>query len=216
KKRQNGINNVIPKLKSSAPFLPPGDPDPVQHLREYNSYLSPTLGLLSVDAWTLVSTVIRNMFLNWLVLVPLLMFALMLPRVVLSLAKLGDTYTSYGHWLVDLRAVLIWVFPVTAGLFFAVGIFNALRYLPQLGGENRSQGHFLKYVLGPLIGSAMAFIALEAWFTGGDATGPSSLTYPELLAGISISGGAAWIAYLLIFFRKVAGKRGTVLGLSFA
>src|SRR5215471_10470100 len=144
KQRRNGLAEIIPDQNPFAPFPGPGKPDPIQHLREYNSYLSPTMGLFSADAWTLVATIARNMFLNWLVLVPLLMFALMLPRVVLSVAKLGDTYTSYGHWLVDMRAVLIYVFPATSCLLFAVSIFNALRYLPGVGGENRSQGHFLK------------------------------------------------------------------------
>lgn len=216
KQRRNGLAQVVPELQPAAPFPAEGMPDPIQHLREYNSYLSPSLGLFSPDTWTLVATVLRNMFLNWLVLVPLLMFALMAPRVVLSVAKMGDTYTSYGEWLIDLRAVLIYVFPVAAGLFFAIGVFNALRYLPGVGGENLSQGHFLKYVLLPLVGASLAFMALEGWFTGGDATGPSTLTFLDLLAGVGISGAAAWIAYLLIFHKKVTGKPRAVLGLSFA
>lgn len=216
KQRRNGLPQIIPDLKPSAPFPAPGQPDPIQHLREYNNYLSPTLGLLSADAWTLAATVLRNMFLNWLVLVPLLMFALMAPRIVLSVAKLGDSWVFYGHWIVDLRAVLIYVFPIAAGLFFATGLFNALRYLPGLGGKNCTQGQFLRDVLAPLILATMSFIALEAWFTGGDATGPSNLSFLELLAGIGISGGTAWIAYLLFLFRKSGGKSKTIFGLSFA
>lgn len=216
KQRRNGLAAVIPELLPAAPFPPEQAPDPIQHLREYNSYLSPTLGLFSADTWTLVATVLRNMFLNWLVLVPLLLFALMMPRLVLSGAKLGDTYIYYGHWLVDLRDVLKWVFPAASGLFFAIGTFNALRYLPHVGGENPSQGHFLKYVLLPLVCSGMAFMALEGWFTGGDISAPSSLTFLDLLAGIGISGASAWIAYLLIFHKKFAGKPQAILGLSFA
>lgn len=216
KHRRNGLDAVVPALQPAAPFPPEGMPDPIQHLREYNSYLSPTLGLFSTDTWTLVATVLRNMFLNWLVLVPLLLFALMMPRLVLSIAKLGDTYTYYGHWLVDLRHVLKWVFPVASGLFFAIGTFNALRYLPHVGGENPSQGHFLKYILLPLVCSGMAFMALEGWFTGGDISGPSSLTFLDLLVGVGISGASAWIAYLLIFHKKFAGKPQAILGLSFA
>ena len=216
KQRRNGISEIVPDLKPSAPFPSPGKPDPIQHLREYNSYLSPVLGLFSADTWTLVATVLRNMFLNWLVLVPLLLFALMIPRIVLSLAKLGDTYTSYGPWLTNLRSVLIYGFPIASGLLFAVGIFNALRYLPGLGGENRSQGHFLKYVLAPLVGAAMAFIALEAWFTGGDATGRTDITFPQLLAAIGLSGSIAWLAYLLLYFKKIKDRPQTLLGLTFA
>ena len=71
------------------PAVPEGSPDPIQHLREYNNYLAPKLGLFSVDTWTLVATVARNMFLNWLVFVPLLLAALMAPRLLLSLATVG-------------------------------------------------------------------------------------------------------------------------------
>ena len=40
---------------------------------------------------------LRNILLNWLVLVPLLLFALALPRVLLSLAMLGQTYHDFRH-----------------------------------------------------------------------------------------------------------------------
>src|SRR5947209_4016581 len=73
KLRAGGIDKVQPKLCTTTE-IPEHEPDPVQHLREYNNYLSPKLGFFSSDTWTLVATVTRNMFLNWLVLVPLLAF----------------------------------------------------------------------------------------------------------------------------------------------
>src|SRR5712691_12444343 len=44
----------------------------IQNLRSYSNYLSPRLGLLSADSWTLVGTYLRNLFLNWCVIIPLL------------------------------------------------------------------------------------------------------------------------------------------------
>src|SRR5690348_18043539 len=38
KQRRNGISEIVPDLKPSAPFPGPEKPDPIQHLREYNSY----------------------------------------------------------------------------------------------------------------------------------------------------------------------------------
>ena len=90
KHRANGLENVLPKLRPGAPQPKPDEVDPIGHLREYNNYLSPKLGFFSADTWTLAATVIRNMTLNWLVLVPLLMFALMGPRLILALALLKD------------------------------------------------------------------------------------------------------------------------------
>jgi hypothetical protein len=74
KQREKGLDKIIPKLQPVAPSPAPGTVNPVQHLREYNSYLTPKLGLLSTDTWTLAATIARNMMLNWLVLVPILMF----------------------------------------------------------------------------------------------------------------------------------------------
>src|SRR5580698_1358693 len=135
KQRKGGIDNVIPHLRRDAPAVSAGELDPIQHLREYNNYLSPKLGLFSADTWTLIATVTRNMFLNWLVFVPLLLAALMAPRLLLSLARLGETYfVVYGGspWLnAELLSKII---PGISAFLFALTIFNILRYLPGVGG----------------------------------------------------------------------------------
>ena len=58
----------------------------IRHLRRYSNYLTPKLGFFSSDTWTLVATVLRNVFLNWLMLIPIAACALMIPRVFASLA----------------------------------------------------------------------------------------------------------------------------------
>src|SRR3954447_20257288 len=98
-RRAGGLRRVTPHLPRAARPAAPGEPDPIEHLREYNNYLSPRLGFFSADTWTLAATVGRNILLNWLVLVPLLLFALVLPRVLLSLARLGESYYErYGTY----------------------------------------------------------------------------------------------------------------------
>ncbi|HEU4683838.1 MAG TPA: patatin-like phospholipase family protein [Nitrospira sp.] len=82
------------------------EPEPVTWLRQYSNYLSPRLGLLSVDSWTLLGTYLRNLTLNWLVLVPLLAAALLVPRLGVSLvrwspAELGLSASLPG-WLLGL------------------------------------------------------------------------------------------------------------------
>src|SRR5262249_36784288 len=46
------------------------EPKPIRHLREYSAYLTPKLGLTSADTWAAVTLVVRNLILNWLILVP--------------------------------------------------------------------------------------------------------------------------------------------------
>jgi Patatin-like phospholipase len=205
KKLGSAAPTVVSQLKPFA--LPPGEgPDPVQHLREYNNYLSPKLGFFSADTWTLVATVVRNMLLNWLVFIPMLMCALILPRIVLSLAKVGDTY---GDWYSLTHEQFYngeFIMLALTGLFFAIGIFNLLRYLPGVGHQNHTQGQFLKYCFGFIVLAALGLLTTEAWYTGGTKTEESSLTFLGLLFGIAISGGTAYLAYALIYWRTLKEK----------
>ena len=94
---------------------------------------------------------VRNILINWLVLVPLLMLALMLPRLVVAVFRLGETYREMGlgstitsSWL-ERRG-----FPLFVSLLLAFAIFNMARYLPSAGGRDHSQNDFLLKVLAPL------------------------------------------------------------------
>ena len=63
----------------------------ITQLRQYSSYLAPQSGLLSADFWTLIATVLRNIILNWFVLVPVLLAALAVPRLLAAAAWAGAT-----------------------------------------------------------------------------------------------------------------------------
>src|SRR5678816_3937427 len=82
----------LASLRPRAPLDP--EPEPIAYLREFSNYLSPRAGLMSTDAWTLFGTILRNMILIWLVLVPMLTAALMLPRLYLSLLLWTDAGAS--------------------------------------------------------------------------------------------------------------------------
>src|SRR6185369_12977403 len=203
KQRVSGLDHVIPQLRRDGPTIAEGSPDPIQHLRAYNNYLSPKLGLFSADTWTLVATVGRNMLLNWLVFVPLLMAALMAPRVLLSLARLGETYFNlYGNspWLgPDLLSKII---PGVSAVLFAIVTFNVLRYLPGVGGKDHSEVDFLKYCLLPLVLATVGFITNDSWFTGGDLTRPGAesaeeIGYGTLTLGVMAATFAGWFVYLI-------------------
>ena len=61
------------------------EPEPVQHLRAFSRYLAPRLSRLSADSLTLFGIYLRNLLLNWLVLVPLGAAFLLLPRLLSTL-----------------------------------------------------------------------------------------------------------------------------------
>ncbi|MBA3884696.1 MAG: NUDIX domain-containing protein [Acidobacteria bacterium] len=57
----------------------PPEPEQVAHLRRFTNYLSPHTGAFSLDTWTLLAVYLRNLLLNWTVVVPLLCAALIVP-----------------------------------------------------------------------------------------------------------------------------------------
>jgi hypothetical protein len=83
--QQHAFRVVVDALADNSQ-LPSGDPEPqpVRHLRSYTSFLAPELGL-TLDTFTLVAIVLRNLFVTWLMLVPIFTAALALPLVSWSL-----------------------------------------------------------------------------------------------------------------------------------
>jgi hypothetical protein len=79
---RQGRETVLAELgqrKDVNPLNP--EPRPVDHLREFSNYLTPKLGLFSADTWTLAAIIIRNLLLNWLVILPLLAALVALPQL---------------------------------------------------------------------------------------------------------------------------------------
>lgn len=63
------------------------EPEPVDHLRQFSNYLTPRLGLFSGDTWTAAATILRNLLLNWLVILPLLAALVVIPQGVYLLVQ---------------------------------------------------------------------------------------------------------------------------------
>ncbi|HEV2446702.1 MAG TPA: patatin-like phospholipase family protein, partial [Candidatus Sulfopaludibacter sp.] len=196
--RAKGIGKVMPCLKPGG--KPPKDFDPIQHLREYNNYLSPRVNITSADTWTLASTVIRNMFLNWLVLIPLLMVMLMAPRLIMSLGRLGETFDDFygAPFPPELSAVL----PLVGGFLLAMAVYNTMRYLPGIGNYQHTEADFVKFCLAPAILAALTYMTFDAWFyldltkLSGGAAGTHTPVLTYLMAwmiGASLTGWAAYI-----------------------
>lgn len=74
----------------------------VAELRAYSNYLSPVWGL-SADFFTLVSIVLRNLLLNWCVLLPLIGAFVLFPYLYLALVGLKEMQNSL--WLIPMLAV---------------------------------------------------------------------------------------------------------------
>ncbi|MBI2525946.1 MAG: patatin-like phospholipase family protein [Candidatus Rokubacteria bacterium] len=141
---------------------------PIHRLREYSNYLSPRLGLLSADTWTLAATYLRNLFLNWLVLVPLLAAVLALPRLVVALYAVAPAPASVnvGGWALGWPEALLVVGFLLSVLAIACIGYERPSYRDHRPPERRQglgQGQFLVWCLLPLVVSALLLTLYWRW-----------------------------------------------------
>lgn len=113
---------------------------PLRHLRAYSNYLSPQKGLFSADTWALIAIWLRNTLLNWLVLIPIFMAVLLVPRLHAWVIQL-----PYGwNW---------WIPAITAGVLVLMSVCYVVLNLPNVAKTKKSQGEgaFLWFCLLPAI-----------------------------------------------------------------
>jgi hypothetical protein len=175
-----------PPTPAVSPIDP--EPEPVKHLRAYSRYLSPHGGVLSADTWTLVAIYLRNLFLNWLVLLPLLASALIVPRLLNRWNGLGLQRRPAGaSWLFGVA--------ILAGAVAALYMLAARPGARAAGfpGVKHGQAAFLWWCLLPLVISAWASTTGWAWLAGMYGAAPPA-PVPWLPA---LSSMAWWVVLAL-------------------
>ena len=65
---------------------PEQEPSEIAWLRAYSNYLTPRAGLLSADTWAAIALYVRNLMLNWLVILPALCLVLLGIKTIAILA----------------------------------------------------------------------------------------------------------------------------------
>lgn len=150
--RREGRETVFAKL-GQQPTDSPLQPEwaPIKFLRAYSNYLAPRLGFLSADTWALIATFLRNMLLNWMVLIPPLLAALMIPRFFLA-ALFSQPPAQAESWA--------WI---CAMLLQAFSIGYAAHDMPSAGNARLSETRFVLFRLVPLIVGAYAAVLAWAW-----------------------------------------------------
>ena len=161
--RRAGLKNVVNDLSKPPenPWTP--DPPPVEHLRIYSNYLSPQPGLLSADTWTLVASVVRNLLLNWMVFVPVLLAILLLPRMWASIVLRSNRpeYSWYAFWISLVVAFLSGLWALS---FIGRHLPSSSDYTENPAGERykRDQVKFVRWCLSALVLCAGA-LAVFLW-----------------------------------------------------
>ena len=137
----------LEKPKAKDQKLEP-EPKPVRHLRDYSNYLSPRVGLFSGDAWTMAGLYFRNLFLNLLVLIPVLAAVLALPRLYAWLT--GATFVVHEAVYPTITVVC---------LFLAFNYIGKQRPVDHHSDEQKTKNADWSYYRGvilPLLGAAIS------------------------------------------------------------
>ena len=164
--RAGGVDAVTEKLSGGQPeSITEPEPGPLNHLRKYSNYLTPKLGLFSADTWVLIATYLRNLALNWLVFVPLLLALLALPRVHVSLLNLAPSdHVTAGVFAAGFLLVVV-------GLAYSALSRPAVQDdLQRHGGAwfgRRDQKNFLLWCFAPLCGAAFCITTAWSWTQNG-------------------------------------------------
>ncbi|HKE61596.1 MAG TPA: patatin-like phospholipase family protein [Nitrospira sp.] len=200
----NGVTGVMNELQRPPSDTRDPEPEPLKWLRRYSNYLSPRLGLMSVDSWTLLGTYLRNLTLNWLVLIPLLATALLFPRWLVSLVH-GD--------LSDPASLAKSAF--VAGLLFGLVTLAHLHvYRPSLESLRSDliwkhferQQWFLIGGLTPLLLTAFLLTTAYAWYRNAGGRLDQLTLFAIDGRGTFVLGGAAmhgagWLIAALLLRR---------------
>ena len=150
-KKKDGAERVIRKLMLTPHKKLDPERGPILHLRKFSAYLSPRWGALSADTWTLVSTVLRNIVINWMVLIPVLACVLCLPMLLKTMVE-SDLGWCASQWLVKASVGL-------AGFAIVYVLYD----LPNGGNAKKRLLYFLLCCLLPLALSSFFFIIGMSW-----------------------------------------------------
>jgi hypothetical protein len=187
-----GLENVVKQLshKPTAPLQP--EPQPIQHLRNYSNYLSPKLGLLSSDTWTLAAIISRNLLLNWLVFIPLLTAVIMVPRLYVS----ALTQDKRAGWV----PILVFVAIVAKVITVSYTAFS----LPSGGRPTHTAKEFWMGGLAPLVVSVLLLTLAWAWINWTPAlqAQPIYLKRSYFLTTSIVIGFWGWLVYVVRLFRR--------------
>ena len=99
------------KVEQTLNTIQPNVASPLSHLRKYSNFLTPRSSIFSTDFFALFTLYFRNLFLNWLIIVPLILITVLLAKIV----SLGFWWTRYGYvatpqdqaWLLALFVIFV-------------------------------------------------------------------------------------------------------------
>jgi len=199
-----GMTGVMHDLAPESTAKARHEPEEVTHLRRYSNYLTPRTGFMSADTWAVIATCVRNLLVNWLVLVPYFALALLMPMLADDLLPIMP---ATSVWLTAFTSIggfcLIFSIAAIGASLPSVNPPDTNRTYAILRARTRKE-FFFKIVLPLLVGgSALAC----AWFIydGPKGQGNETLLAPWLQnlprwLMLTVLGVVAHVAALSMYY----------------
>jgi hypothetical protein len=169
---------------------------PVSNLRRDSHYLAPSYSAISPDLWSGIAGVVRNLCLNWILLVP--------PMILMVLVTKALAYVFIDSLAIQEQSAWFVLIMIAATACFVVALSFSAANRPSWGLINASQAQFLGYDMAVfLVGAALLIFVL------GSPNGQQTLSVVIRAAGFS------WVDY--VESQSIAGAallRGGILGLA--
>lgn len=172
------------------------DKEPVELsvLRAHSNFLTPKLGAMSADTWSLIALYLRNLLLNWAVYLPLIFAAVLIPvisRAVLNAARHASI--EFHHFVLGAAIVL-----------FTIAVFTSVR--GRLARDKRyrvDQTTFLTLELAPIYIASMLVCIYAVGNCNIDGSSADCRVHrigPLIAAGAgAVIYGVGWLAAFLRF-----------------
>jgi hypothetical protein len=187
------------------------EPPQITNLRSDSSYLTPKVGALSADLWADLAMIVRNLMLNWAVILPALCAVALAVKgyAAIEFALLQPSPDNLSCWL--------WAAAIAAVLAFLVSLSYQSANRPSQGRSNRTQGWFLRCDLVPaVIAAALAALVIGSQDVGAslgdfarlgtdDGWWPVDILLALIGAGLYLAG---WLLARVFWHRRRNVARG--------
>jgi Patatin-like phospholipase len=167
------------------------EPPPIRFLRVFSNYLTPKVGILSGDTWTLIAVYLRNMLLNQAIVVAMVAALLLLPQFAVRVVIWERQFSTSS----TLGSLILGILPLAVLFYTLIVISNNLDFMDQ-----RKSAHWKRtrpaWILGA-VAAPLFFVAIVggAWLRGHEVPkGPGAAAGAALYLGIWVGAMAfGWL-----------------------
>lgn len=118
--KRRGMKDVAQALRPEWATQPGhSEPGEIHFLRQFSNYLTPKLGWLGADMWTVIATYLRNLLLNLTVLIAAMALVLIAPRITAITFRWLWGHGNYWVWVAPaVLCVVVAMVAITRSLAF--------------------------------------------------------------------------------------------------